>query len=357
MRISSLIQKGNTTGAGTVQSALQARLDAEPYDCVRVAMAYVSIAGVRALLSAFGDRRIRKSEWLVGLDDAVTQPGAIDLLLDLENAEVRVASLARHSLRFHPKICLFQLLSGSAKELLMIGSANLTRSALAGNCEAVVFLQPDTSTDRSLFTRIWADLWSHGHRPTNDELGKYRARYEAARKIRRKLKQLPRKNAVHEPTTVTVILEGDHAELDPSQAQTCWIECGFITAMGRELEFKAEQGLFFGLAATGGPQGTFRFRTSNGSIATLRMKYQQNHMWRLQMNNDIPEVRTGLRPKLPDGKLGRSSKVAVFTRTEHPDLFDLRFVALGSKSHKNLKERSRRYGTIGRTSARSYGWC
>ncbi len=357
MKVSYVIQKPGAPSAATIQGALEARLQAQPHDTVSVAMAYVSIAGVRILLDAFSGRPISRSQWLVGLDDAVSQPGALDLLMTLGGAEVRVSSLRNASLRFHPKVCRFQHSSGRGKELLMVGSANLTSSALAGNAEAVVFIEGQNRADKDQFSRIWGDLWSQGHRPTADALASYKERYEAAKKARERSRGRAAIRGRRARAKTAPILAGDGAELDPSYASTCWIECGSVTAMGRELEFKAEQGLFFGLQPAGGAPKAFRFRTSDGSIVSLRMKYQQNHMWRLQMNNGVPEVRRGLRPTGPDGKLGRSEHVAVFTRTNDQDLFDIRFTKLRSRTFADLKKQSSRLGTVGWTTARSYGWC
>lgn len=357
MKVSYLIQKAKAPSSGTIKSALEARLQAQPHDSVSVAMAYVSVAGVRILLNAFSGRPISQSQWLVGLDDAVSQPGALDLLKTLGGAQVRVASLAHASIRFHPKVCRFQYSSGRGKELLMVGSANLTSSALAGNAEAVVFIEGQNRADKDQFSRIWADLWSQGHEPTTEELASYKERYEAAKAAREQSRGTPAIRERRARAKTEPILASDGAELDPSRAKTCWIECGSVTAMGRELEFKAEQGLFFGLQPAGGDPKTFRFGASNGSIVSLRMKYQQNQMWRLQMNNDVPEVRRGLRPTGPDGKLGRSDQVAVFTRTDDQDLFDIRFIKLRSRRFSALKKRSSRLGTVGHTTARCYGWC
>jgi len=158
-----------------------------------------------------------------------------------------------------------------------------------------------------------------------------------------------------------LVIERDSTELDPSRAITCWIECGAITAMGRELELKAEQGLFFGLNPSASDEAFFKFRVSNGSMARLRMKYQGNHMWRLQMNNEVPEVRAGLRPRLPTGKLGRSEYVAVITRMAERGTYDLAFLHLDSQDFAELQTRSQELGTVGHTTAtssgRMYGWC
>jgi hypothetical protein len=86
------------------------------------------------------------------------------------------------------------------------------------------------------------------------------------------------------------------------------------------------------------------------------MKFQKNHMWRLQMNNQVPEVAIGLRPLQEDGSLGRSPFAAVFERPAEQNLFDLRFVRLDSKMYKRILADSTKKGTIGKTSARRYGW-
>ena len=96
--------------------------------------------------------------------------------------------------------------------------------------------------------------------------------------------------------------------------------------MGRELEFKAEQGLFFGLNPHGEAPKYFSYIVSDGSMIQMRMKYQGNHMWRLQMTRDVPEVADGLRPVRPDGKLGRLPWVAVFNRGKRNDTYTLNFV-------------------------------
>jgi HKD family nuclease len=357
MNVSPLVQQKSAKRAKTIQGVLEAYIRAESYDHVYAAMAYVTIAGIRALLSTFSKRKIKQSQWLVGLDDAVTQPGAIKLLLALDGAEVRIASLNSSSLRFHPKVCRFVSSQGQRKELMMIGSANLTSSALVGNSEAVVFLDGQSPTDKRLFAQTWIDLWSQGHVPKAKELANYETKYEALKKFKKQFDKKSKVGRPRIPKKIERILEGDVAELDPSHANKCWIECGFITAMGRELEFKAEQGLFFGLEPTGGTERVFRFRVSNGSIVNLRMKYQENHMWRLQMNNSVPEVERGLRPRNPDGKLGRSKEVAVFTRTNTTDLFSLRFLKLSSQQFEKLQKKSRLLGTVGHTTTRSYGWC
>ena len=76
------------------------------------------------------------------------------------------------------------------------------------------------------------------------------------------------------------------------------------------------------------------------------------------MNSHIPEIQDGLRPVDPKTrKLGRSPYVAVFTRTNVANTYRLKFIDESSEEYASLLTRSRQVGTLGRTTARQYGWC
>ena len=72
------------------------------------------------------------------------------------------------------------------------------------------------------------------------------------------------------------------------------------------------------------------------------------------MNNEVPEVAVGLRPD-ENGRQGRSPFVAVFRRLQR-NLISLRFIRETSAEFNEIKNRSRRVGALGRTTARQYGW-
>lgn len=315
-------------------------------------MAYVTVSGVRSLLSAFPNGEPEKSRWLVGIDDAVSQPGAIRLLQTLPNARVRWASLSNLGKRFHPKAILIKA-RRAADTTLMIGSANLTAAALTRNAEAVSLLRAETDAEAATLQAVLDELWQLGTKPTEKRIEEYEERYRRAAKLRKDLAKVT-ENA---PRATSEILTSDTADIDPSLANVCWIECGSITAMGRELELKAEQGLFFGLSRSGGAPAIFNFLVSDDSIVPLRMKYQGNHMWRLQLNAQVPEVAAGLRPVLTGGGLGRSPFVAVIERTGAQPPFKLSFIKDNSREFSRLIRRSKATGTFGRTSSRQFGWC
>lgn len=348
MKLEVWAQTPGSPVAGSLGSIFRSKLMGGRFDVARSAVAYVTIAGARELLAAASPHPFSSSKWLVGLDDCVTQPNAIELLGGLRGAELRVVSLESQGWRFHPKFFLFDSRVGVRRSLAVIGSANLSAAALSGNAEAFALLELTGAREFAELDQSWESLWRLGHVPTASELADYSTRYGAAHKLRR------RGDRRRQPPRIRRVLDSDEALIDPEQATTCWIECGNVTALGRELELKAEQGLFFGLAPQGGAPTSFDFSVSDGRRVSLRLKYQENHMWRLQLTRDVPEVRTGLRPTLPHGGLGRSEYVAVVRRRK--DEFDLSFVRLNSREFRRLRAKSELLGTIGRTTAREYGW-
>lgn len=355
MFYSYLVQTNSDPGT-SVKSLLAEYISGGHYSHVYAAMAYVTISGIRDVLELVVAPP-EQTRWVIGLDDALTQPGALELCISLPRSYVRVASFEHENRRFHPKILYLSNGLDSPFAFMMLGSTNLTKKALSENAESVVFLHSETSQDKEELDDIWSIAWNLGRRLAAGELAEYKQKYSNSKKHRRNaMKARIKQPRQPRPRRVRLVLDDDHAEIDPTTASTCWIECGNVTAMGRELEFKAEQGLFFGLDPHGEAPKHFRYLVSDGSMIKMRMKYQGNHMWRLQMTNDVPEVAKSLRPLRPDGKLGRSPWVAVFNRTRRKDIYKLRFVRLHSKEHKTLRQRSTNTGTHGKTTAREYGW-
>ena len=355
MKTALLIQHHKTPNKDNLQSFLTDRIHEEQFDCARIAVAYATVSGVRTLLKAFEKKGLKSSSWILGLDDGITQPGAIELLLSLDNSEVRVASYERENFRFHPKFLVFDQLGKTGKLLTLVGSANLTASALCGNSEALAILEARSEVDLAAVEKAWDNLWRQGHKPNKRELDKYKALYEKAAELNKNYKKHAAKKEKVKRTAL--VLASDNAEIDPAMADICWIECGNVTAMGRELEFKAEQGHFWGLNPSGGEPTAISITTSDGKNINLTMKYQENHMWRLQMNNNVPEVKAGLRPKNRGGKLGRSPYVAIFTRNVPKKTTDLKFIDVKGKEFSKLRKQTIKSGTLGKTIAREYGWC
>lgn len=325
---------------------------------VRIAVAYATVAGVLEFLEIFRRRNGIANpcyEWLLGLDDFLTHPGAVRLCQSLANSNVRTASLSASNCRFHPKMMFFSSQTGTA--IAIVGSNNLTHRGLTQNCEAYAVIQSRTATDQRNLDSVWKSIWSLGKPIREQELLEYE--HEFRRRVL-DIDANSTRNTANRLQSSSFAGEGSaQAETDPTLAQTCWIEVGKNTAQGRELEFKAEQAMFFGLNPIGrsGEKAIRFFTTSEGNHVELALKFQGNSMWRLQMNSHVPEVHEGLRPRDPkSGKLGRSSYVAVFYRTDIEDRFVLRFIEESSREYADLKRESLKRGMLGKTSARAFGW-
>jgi hypothetical protein len=183
---------------------------------------------------------------------------------------------------------------------------------------------------------------------TPAELTKYREQFEQHLTVRRSLPPTAEEVESREDE----VLRRDSALVDPATATICWIEVGRITGFQAEqLEIKAEQALFFGLPAHGGPDSSVDVTLTDGSVVSVPVKYYGNAMWRFNLPQDIPEVARGLRP---GGR--RSHYVAVFTRQPASGSILLEFISDTSRRYRQLVSRSQALGTIGSTSARRYGW-
>ena len=138
---------------------------ASDYERVDVAVAYASAEGVRLL-----DERLFGPNWsaahkrfLVSLDFGFTQPSALDRLSELSNAEVRIpngrAVLSSSRLRppsaFHAKVFLFGLDELPYLRALVVGSANLTASALTTGAEVVT---SQSWSQRGFPSAAWSHL-------------------------------------------------------------------------------------------------------------------------------------------------------------------------------------------------------
>lgn len=311
-------------------------------DSARVAAAYVTVSGVRSLFDAVrGTAVLRSSQWIVGLDDELTQPGAIELLRALENSDVRVAGLRYTGTRFHPKLFQFSD-SSTGKSSLLVGSANLTKAALNTNVEAGVALNCDSGLEIERMQQLWAGLWECGEALTTELLDRYKEEYRISREGREFARETGRR-----------VFDDDEGTVDPAHATTCWIEVGNITGFQAEqLEIKAEQALFFGVEMHGGPDKLVPLTLRSGQIVNVRLTYLGNFMWRFYLPAAIPEVaERGLRP----GGM-RSPFVAVFSREGVQSPISLHFLRVSEPEFQEIRSLTLKAGTLGRTTAREYGW-
>lgn len=340
-----------TAGKAQISGLLGKVVAARGYNTMGVAVAFASVAGVTELLDSILSGRLpSKSYWLFGLDNCITHPDAIKRAMTLKGAQVRIAAGAKSGGIFHPKLYWFS--DGKTSSSLLLGSANLTIGGLSSNTEAVAAMESAGKGQSAALNAVWNAAWKLGKKVTPKLLEEYQVKFDAARKARQKAGLLAKKASA--PAKNKPILSSDDARIAPALATKCWIEVGKITGFKQDqLEIKAEQALFFGWPAAGGEDQTLRVRLASGEIVEISAHYFGNHMWRLWLPQTIPEVSAGLR-KHWGGKLLKSTYVAVFSRNGNK--VELRFIKLSSSEFKALRKATEGAGTLGRTTAREYGW-
>ncbi|WP_149482646.1 phospholipase D family protein [Mycolicibacterium sp. P1-18] len=227
----------------TLAAITAAASDAGAYRFVDVAVAYATYAGVALLdkrLGAFPSWPDASKRFLVSMDFGTTEPAALAKLSELSNAEVRIPNgesiLASPILRppstFHPKSYLFRQAEWRSPSALVVGSANLTVSALATGSEVVV-KQAWTGSSLSRsdrrhlkgagpFLDWFEDAWATAV-PLREILNEYRARYES--------KPGPRTPPEEEtPATQNYLVSADEHEVygaltvQLAAAKTIWFE-------------------------------------------------------------------------------------------------------------------------------------
>ena len=133
---------------------------------VRRAVAYSTRRGCERLVDRVSTR-MGKTQWessqkhfVTSLDFGLTEPGALEFLSTLPESKVRIANpevVNRPGLMpgraYHPKLYLFD---SAAATGYVVGSANLTDSALITNTEVVAVGKEVPGNGR--WNNIWAEL-------------------------------------------------------------------------------------------------------------------------------------------------------------------------------------------------------
>jgi hypothetical protein len=339
-----LVAKGHPDGP-TMAAEMAGAMQTMQFDRLDVAVAYATEAGLEALRAAVGDWP-NVTRWVVGLDDSITQPAAIDTLADLPNAEVRLASLASEGRRFHPKLYCLWSTADPAMCLAVIGSANMTLHGLNRNGEVGALLIAENVAEVDMLKGAWTQMSELGRDLAEWDLDAYRERHAKARKARRRLANVgivaPDPEA-DEELGPTPMFNGD-----PAQATVAWTEGASPSAGGRDLEFPRAMMPFFGLIRS---PTTKRFRMANGQVFRLTFTMRtDNQMWRLLFSRDAVLAgigRESLRPVA--GNTNRSDLAIVFTRAGGQRDYDVELVVIGSPQHTALLARTQAVGVLDRT--------
>jgi HKD family nuclease len=302
-----------------------------------VAVAYATLPGVKALEIALGGIP-PKSRWVIGLDDAISQPEAIKYLVNMPGSTVRLAKMAPAQ-RFHPK--LYRLWSSELAELCVtvIGSGNMTQRGLRSNGETAAILTAESAEDAAEMKKQWKAMWRLGHDPEPDEIAEYEKTYEKAKKQRKKISDMGA--APPEPDPSDPVEEEPSYTGTPASAHIAWLEAGSANAGGRDLEFPKAMMPFFGLKkkkevrafAVGGQEFDLTF--------TERLS---NQMWRLMFTRDAIQAAVGRDSLRPHSGVNRSDLTIIFQRIPGTKKFDLAMVPIGSAEHDKTLARSKGIG-------------
>ncbi len=341
-------------GAPTLGKALGDVVSGHRFDRLDVAVAYATLQGVKALELALGGI-MENSRWVVGLDDAISQPEAIDHLVAMQGSEVRLASLSPER-RFHPKLYCAWSSDHEDRCVATIGSGNMTLNGLRFNGEVAVMMIAETREETAALRAQWQAMWNLGKAATRDAIHAYRKLHRSARKQRRKIVALG--VAPPEPKPNARMIAESSFDGDPASAQVAWLEAGTPSAGGRDLEFPRAMIPFFEL--TGSPM-LKTLRMPNGQRFTLRFtERKDNQMWRSMFTQGSIHAAIGRKTMRPPAGGNRSDLAVVFRKSDDAAAdYDVWMVLIGSSEHQELVGRSRSVGGLDRTrspSGRRFGF-
>lgn len=344
MIVRQLVAQGDPQGVSLAASIALA-LETFEFDRLDVAVAYATRPGLQALQSAIGGWPAA-TRWVVGLDDAITQPSAIDDLIALPNSQVRLASLSSEGRRFHPKVYCLWSTADSGACLTVIGSANMTLHGLNRNGEVGAILAAENAADAGLLKAVWAGMNALGKDIGNWDLDEYRASHARARKARRRMEKIgamPAQPEAEEDVELLPVFDGN-----PANATVGWTECASPSAGGRDLEFPRAMMPFFRLTTSPTMK---RFRMKSGQVFFLTFTMRTNNvMWRLLFSREAIFAgigRESLRPVA--GNINRSDLAIVFERATGGADYAVDLVLIGSPEHTALMMRSQATGVLDRT--------
>jgi HKD family nuclease len=185
--------RGQPSGIINALSSLSA---AAAFTHLRVAVAYATSAGCRELCKAFAlhlqNWRTIKKEWLIGVDQGITEPDALRLLLSQRNSKIRVPDgqrllrqKCRSINRFHPKTFVFDAQEAGTEQPfgVFLGSANLTFSGLHSGTEhgtSILWHPPFNTQDKKLLDSTiaslewWNRAWEEADIVADSFIEKYR---------------------------------------------------------------------------------------------------------------------------------------------------------------------------------------
>lgn len=354
-----IVAQGRTRGLNPLADSIRKAVSNTTFDRIDVAVAYATVSGIETLRKALGSFPVT-SRWIVGLDDAISQPGALEYIKTLPGSTLKIAALSSTGRRFHPKLYRLWSSQDSSKGVIVIGSGNMTRNGLINNGEAAILLVAESNADVGEHATSWDELWAIGKVATDKDIADYRAKYKEAKKLRKTLVDL----GVSPPDPPSPKPGQDLGknpvwEVHPKSANGVWIDIGSAMGKGREVELPRVLMPYLGIQdGTPSPQSR-QFLLSNGKTKSLSFILREdNQMWRISFSKDVPGS-DNLR-EVVGGKLQRSTKAVSFIRKTPAAKIAISFDDVGGQDYQKWQEASENANASGRTragpSGRNYGF-
>jgi len=321
---------------------------------ILVAAAFASEAGVRELVAGidlFAAADVRK-RWLIGLENGLTQPEALEAILDLEQSEVRVPYGSEipetpgfHGNQFfHPKI---YAAASSSEAVLISTSANLTRGGLRDNIEQALTWRgaPGDPQFRDM-TKWWRRMWG-GATPVDSDF------IEGYALVRPKL-QLP-PAGTDEP-----LEEAEPAPTDLSRASWMWVEATRPMEGGANNQFELMLDAHHFFYPDGEPDKDVKrrlyFEDRDGHVYEKDSRVihfngpplmpKGNWMWRIR----LPTEHEGLTGYQHGGVSIR------FIRADKPDHYKIKIAEIGSPEAERWFHESAKRAEVAGPPPRRMGW-
>jgi HKD family nuclease len=278
--------------------------------------------------------------WVFGLDDAFTQPSAINAALKTHNSELRTAPAraSRAQPLFHPKVILLDR-NENDESTLVIGSSNLTQTGLTSNFEAFSLIQTKSAGETRKAETFWSKFWNHATVFQPLQLPAYEERYK-----RNRTRTLP---ITDDPTTT---IPREIINESVKTARLIWIEFGSMTGYhGEQVEIVKELVPFLGITGPYQTNDEFFVRIAS-PVGTRRYQLMfKKGMWRFM------DIQQGFNETLKEEFESVSKFMLIIERTGKSG-FKMRITEKSSSEAKKLKAESEALQFRFSTGYREYGW-
>lgn len=324
---------------------------------IGVASAFVSVAGLRKLEKIVSSCKISTCRIVMGLDNTITHPAAIQRAIDI-GWDVRLG-VSKKGI-FHPKL----MIAGSdfdkkniLKDLsfLYVGSSNITTGGFRNNIECGLLL--DDKKIPLTAAETFSSLWSSALNATEDSVRNYSAVFaDCVRK--RTLSELIGLGVNDERSPVKGVLDLNNtpspecSALNVDFSIAAWAGLQSFTGEYRfQIEFPKNAGrvisrLIGGSVDTSGKVDVYC--SEDSSVRKMQYKfYSENGMFRLNIPNETPGVEWA--------RAHRDGIAVVERGLPGGPPISIRFLRPGADA-TDVANRSVLLGMWGKTPTRAYGW-